>query len=359
MNGIGERELPDTFSRPEYRLLLVAEKYQTGFDQPLLHTMYVDKKLAGVHAVQTLSRLNRIYPGKEDTFIMDFVNEPEVILAAFQPFYESASLEDNPDPNQIYDLRTKLDVYGVARIEEVEAFARVFFKPRASQSASDSRTLNGTIDPAVERWREFEQGAKDQFKHLLAEFIRLYGFISQIAPFSDPELEKYYAYARLLTTKIRDNSFAARFQLQDEIVLEYYRLQKISEGAIVLEAKGEAALGVSSELGTGQAQDEEARLSAIIAALNERFGTDFNAADQLFFDQIEHDLASDEKLAQQAKINTIDNFKFPFNDVFIDKVIGRMEQNQEITDRLMNEEEFAEAVRDFLLRKVYARLQSS
>lgn len=126
-----------------------------------------------------------------------------------------------------------------------------------------------------------------------------------------------------------------------------------------MESRGEAALSVPSELGTGQPEEEQAPLSAIIAALNARFGTNFTPADQLFFDQIEHDLTNDEKLAQQAKTNTIENFKYPFNDMFIDKVIGRMEQNQEITDRLMNEEEFAEVVREFLLQKVYASLKSS
>ncbi len=131
MNGLGERELPERFAGDEYRLLLVADKYQTGFDQPLLHTMYVDKKLSGVRAVQTLSRLNRTYPGKEDTFILDFANEPCEIQEAFQPFYEGTTVEEDIDPNQLYDLRAKMEAFAVTHPDEIEAFARAFFSRAA------------------------------------------------------------------------------------------------------------------------------------------------------------------------------------------------------------------------------------
>lgn len=354
MNGFGEKELPDRFWGAEYRLLLVAEKYQTGFDQPLLHTMYVDKKLAGVHAVQTLSRINRIYPGKENSFILDFVNEPEEIQKAFQPFYEGTTIEKEPDANKLYDFKTKLDDFQITSDKEIEDFASIFFKPFAQRSPLASMQLNCLIDPAVERWRSKTQDEKDEFKHFLLEFIRLYSFMSQVMPFADVELEKYYAYSRLLITKIQENDLGSRFQVGDQIALEYYRLQKISEGSIILESKGDIALQAPSEL-TGSKKIEEEQLSTIIEYVNERFGTDFTNADQLFFDQIEEDLMSDENLSQQARNNSMENFRYPFNDVFIDKVIGRMEQNQEITDKIMNEDEFAELVKDLLLRKVYRK----
>ena len=141
--------------------------------------------------------------------------------------------------------------------------------------------------------------------------------------------------------------------------LEYYRLQKMSEGSIALSLNGDAALRVPSDVGTGEQQNEEAALSTIVQDLNKRFGTDFNAGDQLFFEQIEEDLIRDHDLSKQAKTNSIDNFKYPFDDVFIGKVIERMEQNQEITDKIMNEDRFADAVRDLLLKRVYSRLQKS
>ena len=160
-------ELPERFAGDEYRLLLVADKYQTGFDQPLLHTMYVDKKLSGVRAVQTLSRLNRTHPGKEDTFILDFANEPAEIQAAFQPFYEGTTIEEDIDPNQLYDLRAKLDAFAVTRPEEIEAFARAFFQPRGASSARTHADLNAAIDPAVARVRAKSGEEQAEYKHLL------------------------------------------------------------------------------------------------------------------------------------------------------------------------------------------------
>jgi len=357
MNKLGERELPERFELDEYRLLLVADKYQTGFDQPLLHTMYVDKKLSGVRAVQTLSRLNRTCPGKEDTFVLDFVNEAREIEDAFQSFYEGTTIEEDIDPNQLYTFQEKLSAYGVVYPEEVEDFARVFFQPDYRRNVRSHALLNALIDRSVERFREKPLEERDDFRTKLSQFIRLYGFLSQVMPFADPELEKLYAFARMLVTKLREDHSASRFQLGDEIALEYYRLQKMSEGSISLAKDGESGLRVAADVGTGRAEQEKIALSRLIDLLNEQFSTDFTAADQLFFDQIEEDLVSDSVLAQQGKSNSIDNFKYPFNDVFINKVIDRMEQNQEIADKLMNEDRFAEVVSDFLLQKVYGRLR--
>lgn len=268
MNGFGERELPDRFAGDEYRLLLVADKYQTGFDQPLLHTMYVDKKLSGVRAVQTLSRLNRTHPGKEDTFILDFANEPADIQEAFQPFYEGTTIEEDIDPNQLYDLRQKLEAFDVTQPAEIEMFARAFFQPRGSSSARTHASLSAAIDPSVSRFHAKNAEEQTEYKHLLASFLRLYSFLSQIMPFTDAELEKLYAYGRLLTTKLRDEDGAARFQLNEEVALEYYRLQKMSEGSLALSLSGDNGLRVPSEVGTGQQENEEALLSTIVQDLN-------------------------------------------------------------------------------------------
>ena len=134
LNGFGEKELPDKFSTPEYQILLVADKYQTGFDQPLLHTMYVDKKLSGVKAVQTLSRLNRTLPGKEDTFILDFANDRETIIESFQPYYELTTMNETTDPNHLYDLKGKTDVANIYYQSEVDGFAKVFTNPATLHS---------------------------------------------------------------------------------------------------------------------------------------------------------------------------------------------------------------------------------
>ena len=357
INGFGERELPEKFAGHEYNLLLVAEKYQTGFDQPLLHTMYVDKKLSGVKAVQTLSRLNRTCPGKEDTFVLDFTNSEEEILESFQPFYEQTTLTATTDPNKLYDLKTQLDEYQVYWPSEIDSFARVFFKPQSMGSKRDHGLLNSYIDPAVDRYRHLENDEKrDDFKNALTVFVRLYAFLAQIMPFGDVELEKFYAYSRLLLTKLPKQNQGERLKLEDEVALEYYRLQKIKEGSIALEKDGDSPLDPLTEAGTRKEKEERAKLSEIIDVLNDRFGTEFEEADKYFFRQVEEDLVKDETLAQQAKNNSLDNFKYGFDDVFLTTLIARMDLNQEIFTKILDDPEFGDTVRAWMLKKVYQRL---
>lgn len=357
INGFGERELPTKFEE-EYQLLIVADKYQTGFDQPLLHTMYVDKKLSGVKAVQTLSRLNRTYPGKEDTFVLDFANEEQEILAAFQPYYEKTTLVATTDPNRLYDLKNRLDNYQIIWFSEVDAFARVFFKPQEKTSKRDHSQLHALVDSAVERFQDLSEEQQDEFKNTLGAFIRLYAFLAQIMPFADQELEKFYAFVRLLQTKLPKQSHEA-FKLTDEVALEYYRLQKVREGQIVLQKDTQSPLQPITEAGIPREKEEQAKLSAIINILNKRFNTDFTEADKYFFSQIEEALIQDQALFQQAKSNSIQNFKYGFDDAFLTKLIERMDLNQDIFTKVIDDKEFGEAVKDWMLRKVYDRLTQS
>lgn len=357
MNGFGEKELPEKFASSEYQLLLVAEKYQTGFDQPLLHTMYVDKRLDGVKAVQTLSRLNRTCPGKEDSFVLDFINKREDILAAFQPYYEQTQLEATSDPNKLYDLKVKIESFQVVHQPDVDAFAKVFFKNKELHNKTEHAQLNALIDAAVERFKAIEKEEhRDDFDKTLGTFVRLYAFIAQIMPFSDIELEKFYAYSRFLLKKLPRRGNGERYKLGDEVAMEYYRLQKMAEGTIALQKDGDAKLKPISEAGTKKDKEELARLSQIIKLLNDRFGTDFTEADKLFFDQIEEEMVADEKLGQQAKSNTIDNFKYGFEDMFIAKLVERMDQNQDIFNKIMDDKAFAAVVKEYLLKRVYKRL---
>ncbi len=357
INKFKEKELPEKFATNEYQILLVAEKYQTGFDQPLLHTMYVDKKLSGVRAVQTLSRLNRIYPGKEDTFILDFANDEQEILDAFQPYYEQTTLSSTTDPNKLYDLKNKLEEFQIIWQSEIDAFCKVFFKSRKLSSVKDHAMLNSFIDPAVDRYKVMKDDEEQEdFKHTLTVFIRLYSFLSQIMPFADMDLEKFYAYARLLLNKLPKQDVSERFKIHDEVALEYYRLQKIKEGTIVLEKDSESALHPIMEAGTKKEKEELARLSEIITILNDKFGTDFRDADKYFFSQIEEDLVADKKLSEQAKNNSIGNFKFGFEDMFLNKLIERMDSNQDIFTKIMDDKTFGDIVKEWMLYKVYNKL---
>jgi type I restriction enzyme R subunit len=367
LNGFSEKELPRKFSSDEYQLLLVADKYQTGFDQPLLHTMYVDKKLSGVKAVQTLSRLNRMYAGKEDTFVLDFANDTEAILESFQPYYELTSIKENSDPNHLYDLKAQIDNSKIIWETEVDNFCNVFFKSAKSLSVSEQGKLNAYVDPAVERFKALPKEAskdnvigteatQEDLKNTLQVFTRTYSFLTQIMPFSDIELEKLFTYTKFLIKKLPRTSENDKFKLGDEVSLEYYRLQKIAENNILLEDQAVYELEGGGAAGIRMTKDEEAALSEIINVLNKKFNTEFNDADKIFFDQIEAELLLDVKLGEQAKNNTIDNFKFGFEDLFFDKLIGRMEQNQDIFAKMMDDKEFGEVVKNYMLNKVYSRL---
>ena len=203
--GVREKELPDIFAGPDYQVLLVAEKYQTGFDQPLLHTMYVDRRLAGLQAVQTLSRLNRVHPLKEDTFILDFVNSREEIREAFARYYEGAEIGEEVEPARMYEIKAELDRSGIYLHEEVERFAAVFYKPSPKQTAADHRALNAALDPAADRFRAFLENDPDEaelWRRKVTAFGSLYGYLSQVIPYQDSDLERLYSFLRHLVTKL-------------------------------------------------------------------------------------------------------------------------------------------------------------
>lgn len=361
MNGFGEKELTTKFDTNEYQVLIVADKYQTGFDQPLLHTMYVDKKLSGVKAVQTLSRLNRKCSGKEDTFILDFVNETEDIINSFQPYYQLTTVTETTDPNHLYDLKRQLDEKQLYLQSEIDSFCKVFYKKLQDQSVKDHARLNAFIDPAVDRFDHLEtEQEKDDFKNSLTVFLRLYSFLSQVMPFQDIELEKFYGYGKLLLNKLPKRNISDRFKLNDEVALQYYRLQKTSEIlTLALEDQKEFGLDAMSEAGLRKEKEQKAKLTEIIEILNMKFGTDFTDADRLFFDQIEQELVADDKLQKQAQNNSIENFKFGFEEVFLHKLIERMEQNEEIFKRIMDDNDFASIIKEHMLNKVYERLNAT
>ena len=358
ITGFSEKELPNAFGKDDYKILIVANKYQTGFDQPLLHTMYVDKKLSGVMAVQTLSRLNRTYPGKEDTFVLDFINERETIYEAFQPYYEITTVKEEVEINHLYDLKNRLDQFQVYWQDEIDEFADIYFNPATKlNNPKDQKYLYAFTDPAVDRFKGIaEKEMQDEFKKGLRSWTNLYSFLAQIMPFVDPDFEKFYAYAKLLQTRLPKRELSEALQLDDEVALEYYRLQKIKEGAIELKKGENGELSGTTEAGLKRAKEEEALLSEIINMLNERFGTEFEEADKLFFDQIEEELMQDQTLQTQAKVNKIDTFKYAFEDLFIEKLIGRMDQNQDIFEKILEDKAFGDLVKELMMRKVYKKM---
>jgi type I restriction enzyme, R subunit len=359
--GIREKELSEKFATQEYQVLLVAEKYQTGFDQPLLHTMYVDKRLAGIQAVQTLSRLNRTHPLKEDTFILDFVNDREEIREAFKVYYEGAEMGEQVDPARMYAIQAELDASGVYLDEEVERFCAVYFKPKQRQSAQDHQAMNATLDPAVSRFavlqREDEEAA-ELWRGKVHAFRNLYSFLSQVIPYQDSDLERLYVFLRHLAAKLPRRRNGPAYEFDEEVRLEYYRLQKISEGSISLQEGAARSLDGPTEVGSGLARGEEVPLSQLIDVLNQRFGTEFNQADQLFFDQIVEAAVADDALRQAAAVNPEDKFELVFRSLLERLFVERIDQNEDIFVRYMNEAPFQREVSGWMASEAYRRLRA-
>lgn len=358
--GIKEKELPEKFATQEYQVLLVAEKYQTGFDQPLLHTMYVDKRLAGIQAVQTLSRLNRIHPFKEDTFVLDFVNDREEIREAFKTYYEGAEMGEQVDPARMYQLRAELDSSGIYLAEEMNRFCEVYFKPKQRQSAADHQAMNAALDPPVSRFTVLQKEKEDEaelWRGKYQAFRNLYAFLSQIIPYQDSDLEKLYVFLRHLGRKLPRRRSGPSYQFDEDVRLEYYRLQKISEGSIGLSEGYARPLDGPVEVGSGMVRDEPLTLSRLIDIVNDRFGTDFNQADQLFFDQIIEAAIGDATLKQAAVVNPSDKFQLVFKNLLETLFVERMDQNEEIFVRFMNDSAFQKLVTAWLASEAYRRLR--
>ncbi len=359
--GLREKELPERFASPDFQVLLVAEKYQTGFDQPLLHTMYIDKRLAGIQAVQTLSRLNRIHPLKEDTFVLDFVNERDEIREAFKTYFEGAEIGEEVDPARLYAIKGELDAAGIYLEEEVSRFCDVYFKPRQKQSFLDHQSMNAALDPAVSRFKARSEESPDEaelWRGKLKAFQNLYGFLSQVIPYQDSDLERLYVFARHLMMKLPRRAGGAGYQFDEEITLEYYRLQKISEGSISLKGGEERKLDGPAEVGSGLLREQPVRLSQLIDVVNDRFGTDFNQSDQLFFDQIVEAAMGDDGLRQAAAVNSGDKFELLFKNVLERLFVDRMDQNEDIFVRFMNDAPFQKVVTSWMAEEAYQRFRT-
>lgn len=351
LNRIPETELPEKFATGEYQLLLVAEKYQTGFDQPLLHTMYVDKKLHGVKAVQTLSRINRMHPGKTDTFVLDFVNTAEEIQKSFQDYYISTGITEETDPNVVYDLYNSLSSHHLWTEKEIGGFAKVFFTEPKRQTNLDFSRLNAYLDPAVGRFNELEEDKKLEVRSRMNKFTRNYDFLTHIIRFDDEHLHRFAAYAKLLVRKLHIDGDPTPY-LEDEVALQYFRLQQVYEGAINLQVE-EGQLSNNPEMG-GSREDEKDKLSNIISKLNDRWGTEFTHIDKII-EQLTEDMLEDAEVKSRAH-NSLDMFSIVYDERIEEIVLERMSQNQDFANKYLSNPEFKADIDRYLLDEIYSRL---
>jgi type I restriction enzyme R subunit len=353
MNGLPESQTVRAFDSADYQMLVVAEKFQTGFDQPLLHTMYVDKVLTGLAAVQTLSRLNRNHPGKSETFVLDFANEGEEIQRAFEPYY-GRTVALPTDPNQLWDARYRLDEYDVLRPDEVAAGVAEFVR---LGSPKTHQMLHAWLGPPVERFYGLDEENRLGFQDALNRFVRAYSFISQIVSFVEVNLERDYTYCRMLALVLQDATVTQALDLGSQIELTHLRHEITYEGSLALAAEVGEVRGTLRDTSGKRYEPESVPLSHIVDILNEKFGLVLGESDKLLFDQFEEDWAADGELVDQARSNTLENFRLVFDPKFMDTIVGRMDSNQTIFKQILDDPDFKQVLADFYLRKVYHRLR--
>lgn len=362
LNDFSETELPGRFDgyKPDgtpypdtYQILIVAEKYQTGFDQPKLCAMYVDRKLANLQAVQTLSRLNRTYPGKTQTFILDFQNSIEDIQNAFKPFYEATTVEAVSDPNMIHDLEGRLYKFGYLDKQEIERFAQTYFK--GPLSGADRAQLEGLVKNAVYRFEaDDDEGRQEEFRQLLKSYARFYSFIAQVMRLEDTDLEKLAAFGNWLSRLLPNREVPPEVEItEDMLELQAFKVKKKEEGDASLSAGDTEALRAISEFGAKPyTEDEKKELSEIVKAFNDRHGTEFSEADMIRFEQVNQEIMN-EDMTEMLRNNPPDVVYAAFRDAFFKGAIRLFQRDNEMKNIVLTDAESRDkATRHFFNRAI-------
>ncbi len=348
INKISETQLPEAFDE-EYNVLIVAEKYQTGFDQPLLHTMFVDKKLSGIKAVQTLSRLNRICEGKTDTFVLDFVNKAEEIQNAFQDYYQGTVLTEGFDVNNVYDIYGRLEAYKIVDINDINGFADLYYS-----NSEDMGKLSSYLYKSKEKYINLDKKDKYEFKSIMQAFLRNYNFVTQVTRMNDKELQASYIYYKYLNQFLpKDNT--KKIDVKDLVELEYFKIEKKFEGSISLTKEQGEIAPATGNIGR-KSEETKNKLSEIIDKINKKYQTKFTNMDKVF-EQIESDYLNDERMKAFARNNEEKAFKKVYDKEFENKAIQRYEQNSELFKILFTDEEFMNDIKSALFRVVYNKLK--
>jgi type I restriction enzyme R subunit len=305
-NGIEGNDIPSSFKDPRYRLLIVSSKFQTGFDEPLLYAMYVDKKLGGVQCVQTLTRLNRTKTGKRGTFVLDFANDTEDVVNSFQPYYTTTELVGETEPDKLYDLEYKIEQYGLFTQDHIDRFCVEFYK-----KTETDETLHPIIDEVVDNWRGMDsEEKKDEFKSDIQSFCRLYSYIAQIASFTEVRWEKLYVFLRFLNKKLPKKE-GSPITLKDDVDLESLRIQFISDSKLSLEVKKGELDPIEGGSSKQQEEDKEL-LSEIIKRVNDVFGVELTTEDKLDITNVEKRLEEHEELKSVMYGNNSEDAKKDF-----------------------------------------------
>jgi type I restriction enzyme R subunit len=373
MNGFDESKTPERFGTGEYQVLIVAEKYQTGFDQPLLHTMYVDKLLGGIQAVQTLSRLNRCHPDKKDTCVVDFVNEREDIYKAFKPYFDVTTLDEVTNPNHLYTQQATILQYGLIHDEEIQGFSDLYYQKKLSKG--DAGQMDAMVAAVVKRFAAAYGHANgkskpaevvaegDAFKSSIRSFLRMYKFVTQLVKFVDVDLERFYIFVKHVLPALPYDGNGENEDLSNEIELAQYKADLRESGLIELDDGKEAeALRNPSTGGSGNGPKPGellAPLSQIIKEFNERYGLNFAEADIRWMEDVEAKTEADDILVQQAKNSDPSAFKTVYDERALDLLIDQRERSEDLFNVLVGNDAargfLFDKMRDAFLRAVLAR----
>lgn len=363
---VGDKKFRQAFRSDEFNIMVVANKYQTGYDEPLLHSMYVDKKLKSVNAVQTLSRLNRTYPTKKDTFVLDFSNKSEDIKSAFQPFYEETTLEGDTSINRVYDFRSQVDSYGLFTTQEVDLFMKVITENNGNTRKQDSLVLGkltAIIKVVLDRYTAIESidtrlGARDA----IMKFVRTFGFVTQLVRLNDVDLYKDYMFCSYLLHALPKNT-VEKIDISDKIRLEYAQLKETFHGEIELEK----STGVFKPAEPVKAKFKPKKidtLERIILKLNDQYEGDFDAGDKVAVDSVFNMLMEDDlvksRLKEYAKTNDANMF---INSIFPTEfqrvLVECFMLNNNAYEKLLGDQLFQKAVMDIMAKELYKTLKDN
>ena len=368
LNGFAETELPSRFDgiNPNgelydatYQFLVVAEKYQTGFDQPKLCAMYVDKDLNGLQAVQTLSRLNRTHRSKDNTYILDFKNEIEDIREAFKPYYESTELVDTSDPNQIYSLESSLLSFDYLDAKEIDEYAEIYFQ--GSLSVSDRPRLTAVVRPAVKRFSDDgNEEAREEFRQTLKSFTRFYSFISQVINLEDTSLEKLHVYGEFLLRMLPNREIPPEIEITDDMLdLQATRVEKKGVYRATLAPGESEEIGPIREFaGKPHTEEEKKELSEIVKEFNDRHGTEFTEKDLIRFEQVNVEILSDESLRKQMQNNPPDVVYDTFSQAFLGVLIETLRRQQELKDIILSDSYIRKRAVEFCFKRALKQVDA-
>lgn len=345
MNNFSDKFTEENFKKPEYKILIVNNKFQTGFDEPMLHTMYVDKKMLGLQCVQTLSRLNRTMKGKTDTVVLDFVNKAEIVRESFQPYYKGLILSEETDPNQLYKIETNIKKFNLFDDNTVNEFAKIYYNKQIAQEK-----LQGVLDTVADRFGSLQIKEKKEFRSNILLFIRTYGFLCQIITFEDVNLEKLFIFLMNLNKKLPYID-TEQVDISTYVDLEFFKIQKEFEGSLSLEDKDEVVDPITTT-DSNVVEEEHDTISNIIKEVNERFGADFSEEDRNNFEKMKQKIWEDEEWNDvKSSEATETNKRLIFKKVFEKALLGLVDDNLSFYEKLSKDDR-KKYIQDHLYREL-------